>query len=114
MAPATLIDKRIKWLDTAGNVIRAQFSNNGITVSAWLYFNEKGELVNFVSDDRYATLEDNTMRKIRWSTPLKAYRNINGYRLAGHAQAVYAYPDGDLCYAIFELRDIEYNCNAFK
>ena len=53
MAPATLIDKRIKWLEVDGNKVKAAFTNNNITISAWLYFNDAGELVNFVSNDRY-------------------------------------------------------------
>lgn len=45
MAPATLIDNRIQWLETEGNRVKAAFTNNGITISAWLYFNDQGELV---------------------------------------------------------------------
>ena len=109
MAPATLIDKRVKWLESDSMCVKASFSNNGITISARLYFNEKGELINFVSDDRYAAGENNTMQRLRWSTPLKAYRQIDGYLLATSADAVYAYPEGDLCYGTFELKQITYN-----
>ncbi|MBK6936818.1 MAG: hypothetical protein IPH18_07930 [Chitinophagaceae bacterium] len=44
MAPATLIDKRITWEQADSHKAKAIFSNNGITVSAWLYFNEKVNL----------------------------------------------------------------------
>jgi hypothetical protein len=112
MAPATLIDKRIKWLDSDSNSANASFSNNGITISARLCFNDKGELVNFVSHDRYAAGENNTMQQLRWSTPLKDYREVDGYRLATCAEALYTYPGGDLCYGTFNLRHITYNnCN---
>jgi len=37
LAPPTLIDKRIKLLDVDGNKVRASFTNNNISVSAWLY-----------------------------------------------------------------------------
>ena len=47
MAPATLIDKRIKWLEAENNEVKAQFTNNNITITAWLYFNDKGELHQF-------------------------------------------------------------------
>lgn len=110
MAPATLIDGRIKWLETQGNTVRASFTNNGITIEAWLYFNDEGALVNFVSDDRYATFEDGTMHKIRWSTPLSQYKEINGYRLPGYAEAIYHYPEGELCYGTFALENVTYNC----
>ena len=109
MAPATLIDTRIEWLEVEGNKVKASFSNNGITISAWLFFNEKGELVNFVSEDRYAVAENGTIAKHKWSTPLRDYKDINGYRLASYAEAIYTYPEGDFTYATFELKNIGYN-----
>ena len=109
MAPATLIDSRIKWIEHDDLKVQAVFENNGISISAWLYFNEKGELINFVSDDRYAVSEKNKMEKIRWSTPLKNYRSFEGYTLAGYADTIYNYPKGDLCYGNFQLTNIVYN-----
>ncbi len=109
MAPATLIDKRIKWLDSDNSSAHAEFSNNGITITARLYFNNTGELVNFVSDDRYAAGDNNTMKRLRWSTPLKEYREVDGYTLATSADAIYTYPEGDLCYGTFTLKHIFYN-----
>ncbi len=109
MAPATLIDKRIEWLETDGNKVKAVFTNNGITISAWLYFNDEGQLINFISNDRYAAGDDNTMRQLPWATPLKDYKAINGYRLAGNAEAIYTYPEGDLIYGTFSTQNIVYN-----
>jgi hypothetical protein len=110
MAPATLIDNRIKWLETDSSKVHAEFTNNEITISAWLYFNEKGELNNFISDDRFAAGENNTMKRVRWSTPLKNYRKVDGYMLASYAEAIYSFPEGDLCYGTFSLKNIKYNC----
>ena len=110
MAPATLIDKRITWLESDSSKVKAEFTNNGITVSAWLWFNEKGELYNFISDDRFAAGKNGSMKRIRWSTPMKNYREINGYKLASVAEAIYSYPEGDLCYGTFTLKQIKYNC----
>lgn len=109
MAPATLIDSRIKWPEHDDQKVKAVFENNGISISAWLYFNEKGELVNFVSDDRYAVSETNKLERIRWSTPLKNYRTFDGHTLAGYADAIYNYPNRDLCYGNFQLTKIIYN-----
>ena len=106
VAPPTLIDKRIKWLEVEGNKVKASFTNNSITVSAWLYFNDKGELINFISDDRYASAG----KQFPWATPLKYYHEINGYRLMGSAETIYSYPDRDLVYGTFKLISIKYNC----
>jgi hypothetical protein len=109
MAPGALIDKRIKWLEVVGNKVKASFTNNGITISAWLYFNEKGEMVNFVSEDRSALGANGVTSKHKWSTPMRDYKDINGYRLASYAETIYTYPDGDFTYATFTLKDIGYN-----
>ena len=53
MAPATFIDKRIKWEKIDQLIVKGTLNNNGVKISAVLYFNKKGELVNFVSNDRY-------------------------------------------------------------
>ncbi|MDB5249715.1 MAG: hypothetical protein JWQ40_4109 [Segetibacter sp.] len=107
LAPPTLIDKRIKWSDVQGNKVKGSFTNNNITVSAWLYFNDKGELINFISEDRYSA---DPGKQFPWSTPLKDYQEISGYKLMGNGDAIYSYPDRDLCYGTFKLTSIEYNC----
>lgn len=111
MAPATLIDKRIKWLETNHNRARAQFTHKGISISAWLFFNSKGELTNFVSNDRYALGDKGDMLQYQWSTPLKDYRVINGHKIATYAEVIYNYPEGDFCYGTFQLKNLKYNCN---
>jgi hypothetical protein len=109
MAPAALTDRRIKWLEVEGNKVKASFSNNNITISAYLYFNDKGELVNFVSDDRSALLANGKTTKLQWSTPIRDYKVIDGFNLASYAEAIYRYPDGEFVYATFSLKHIKYN-----
>ncbi|HNW52638.1 MAG TPA: hypothetical protein PKN21_00140 [Bacteroidales bacterium] len=109
LAPGALTDKRIKWLETDSLKVKAEFTNNNITVSAWLYFNEKGELINFVSGNRYAYDEKLGMKQLPWSTPLGDYRMIDGYRLATRAETIYNYPDGPSCYGNFNLKHVTYN-----
>ena len=114
MAPATLIDKRIKWLESDSTKAKASFTNNQVTITAWLYFDDSGALINFISDDRLAFLENQTMKKIQWSTPLKNYKTINGYKLGGTAETIYSYPEKDLTYGQFTLMHIGYNCKTYN
>lgn len=114
MAPATLIDKRIKWIETNGNIVRASFTNHNITIFANLFFNDKGELTNFVSNDRYAYDDKEGMIKLPWSTPLKNYREINGMNRFTTAEAIYKYTEKDFCYAIFHLTNVDYNCKEMN
>lgn len=108
LAPATLIDERIQWLETNGNKVHASFTNNCITISAWLHFNEEGELINFISEDRYAT-EGKKLIRLPWSTPLKEYKEFDDRKVAFYADAVYTHPDGDFAYGNFRVESIEYN-----
>lgn len=109
MAPATLIDKRINWLESEEDRVKAEFTNNGIRITAWLYFNDKGQLINFSSEDRYALTSDNTMKQFRWSTPMKEYKDFNGYQLSSYADGTYSYPEGDFIYGTFRINRVAYN-----
>ena len=82
------------------------FTNRGTTVSAILYFNGQGQLVNFESDDRY---DVNVMKKYKFTTPVKDYKTINGYKMAGYGEAVWHYPEGEFSYGRYHLKDIRYN-----
>lgn len=106
MAPATLIDSRISWQEISHNNVAATFTNNGISIHAKLIFNDAGQLINFISDDRY---DANAGKKLPWSTPLRDYKEINGYNIAGGADAVYTYPEGDLIYGTFNRINVVYN-----
>ena len=109
-APATLIDERIRWEPVDSNSVRAFFSNSGHTISAVLYFNEKSQLINFVSDDRYDITE---MKQYRFSTPVDNYREINGYNLCTYGEAIWHYPDGEFTYGRYRLRNLQYNVADF-
>jgi hypothetical protein len=106
MAPATLIDKRIQWQEIDRNSARAIFTNQGITISAILYFNDRGQLINFRSDDRTAITD---MKQYPFFTPVTDYQNINGINIMKYGEAVWGYPDGNFTYGKFALKDIEYN-----
>ena len=109
MAPATLIDERIKWIATDDYRVLAEFTDSGITISAWLEFGPDGELVNFISEDRFAYVGKNNMQRLRWQTPLRNYQKINGFKISTEADLLYEYPDGDFCYGKFNLAGIQYN-----
>jgi len=111
MAPATLIDKRIEWNYSTGDSVYAKFTNNNIAINAILVFNKIGELTNFISDDRFAVSDAGKMKQIRWSTPLKSYKIVDGFKLSTDAQTIYSYPDGDFVYGTFQLKAIKYNSN---
>jgi hypothetical protein len=111
MAPATLIDKRIKWIPIDDKKTQAIFTNGNITISAILHFNERGQLINFTSTDRY---DVNGKQSIPFSTPVHEYKNFNGYNLLYKGDAVWHYPDGEFVYGKFILKEIKYNLEEFE
>ncbi len=106
MAPASLIDKRIEWEPIDSLSAKATFTNKGIKITAILYFNEEGQLVNFISDDRY---DIGDMKQYRFSTPLKNYKQLNEQNTPHYGEAVWHYPEGEFVYGKFYLKSIEYN-----
>lgn len=109
MVPATLIDKRIQWEPIDSLTTKAVFVNKGIIISAILYFNEAGQLINFSSDDRTAISD---MKQYRFSTPIAGYKNIYGINVMSRGEAVWHYPDGDFIYGKFNLKNIKYNLRS--
>ena len=112
MAPATLIDPRIQWKTLDTNSVLATFTANGIRISATLFFNERGPLTNFISNDRYMLADDHKMIKAPWSTPIRSYADLHGSHIASAADASYSLPTGELCYGEFRMADVEYNPDA--
>ena len=106
LAPATLIDKRIQWEPVDSLSARAIFTNGNIRITAMLNFNKKGELINFISDDRYAISD---MKQYRFSTPVKNYHSINGTNIMHYGEAKWHYPEGEFIYGKFYLKEIAYN-----
>jgi hypothetical protein len=114
IAPATLINKNISWETVDPLTVKAKFTNGAIAIGATLYFNEKGELINFISNDRFETIDGKSYKNYPWITPAAGYIDMNGYRLVSSAKLIYRRPDGDFCYGEFELVNIEYNCKELK
>ncbi len=105
-APAALIDKNIHWEVIDSLSVKTTFTNKDTTISAILYFNEIGQLTNFESNDRHSISE---MQNFMFSTPVKNYKNINGYNLPTYGEAIWHYPDGKFTYGKFNLKHIDYN-----
>ncbi len=111
MAPASLIDARIKWTAIDSFSASANFTNGINKITATLYFNEQGQLVNFISDDRYAIGD---MKQYRFSTPVKDYKAINGINIMHYGETIWHYPDGEFVYGKFTLKSVEYNITDYK
>lgn len=109
LAPQTLINPSILWTETGKQNVRGEFEVNGINISAELEFNNDGYLTNFTSYNRYCYMPDGSFQKFRFSTPVKNFRDYNGFLLPSYGEAIWGYPEGDFCYATFDLEEVIYN-----
>lgn len=112
-APASLIDNRISWETVDARKVKATFENGPNKISAELFFNDKSELINFISNDRYMTISGG-YKKLKWSTPVKEYKKLGEYNLISNASAVWQLEGREFKYAEFDLKSIEYNCSELK
>jgi len=71
-------------------------------------FDAQGDLVNFISGDRYYSRDGRTGEKRPWSTPARGHRDFNGLRLPTRGDATWKTPQGDFVYGEFNLETVEY------
>jgi hypothetical protein len=114
MAPATLIDKTIQWETVDSLRVKAKFTNKGNSITALLTFNDKGQLTDFLSNDRYYSTDGKTYTSYPWSTPITEYRDFGGRSVPTHGEAIWHTPEGLSLYARFNLAEIDYNCGEFR
>lgn len=108
-APSALLDKRLSWKEIDSSSSEVTLTNDKFKVTAVLYFNECGELVNFISEDRYALQDDGSMKPARWSTPVSDYKDFDGRKIPTTGQTIWHYPEGNFIYGKFKLKRINYN-----
>jgi hypothetical protein len=112
LAPAALIGAPITWQSMDDSHVRATFVNGRQTVTAELAFNDKRELIDFVSDDRLrASRNGKSFLRQRWSTPVQDYRTVNSRRLFTNGEGRWhaPEPEGEFTYIEFSVDEILYN-----
>lgn len=109
LAPAALIDDQIEWEPIDSTSARASYTIGGYTISATLFFNGTGELINFSSEDRAASVDGEHFENYTWTTPLADYRDFNGRRIASYGEAIWHKPGGEYCYGKFTVQQVDYN-----
>jgi hypothetical protein len=112
LAPSWLTDPRLAWQPVDDRHADVTFTRGPHRVSATLEFNDAGELVNFISDDRGALQKEGSLRLLRWSTPMREYREFEGRRVATRGEAIFHYPEGDFVYGRFVLKRLRFDIRA--
>lgn len=111
MAPASLLNKKLEWEAIDSFRAKVTFTNSTIKVSAVLYFNQNGELIDFISNDRYET---HSGQWLPFSTPVSEYQTIHGMNLMAYGEAIWHYKDSTFVYGKFNTKEIQYNVSKLK
>jgi hypothetical protein len=115
LAPAALVDAPVQWTTLSEHRVRAAYTRGAQTVTAELVFDRNGDLVDFVSDDRSrASADGKSFTRLRWNTPLRKYRDLDGRRVAVQGQGMWEAPEpeGHFAYIDFLVDDLAYNVTS--
>jgi len=110
LAPSALLGSAAQWEAVDEASARITYTVGSNTVSALVSFDESGELVDFVSNDRLAASSDGKQfTQKRWSTPVTEYRSFGRRRVFTRGEARWHGPEGAFSYLEIELVDLEVN-----
>jgi hypothetical protein len=108
MWPTAFLSDYIHWEPLNALEARAQVTLHGKQFSAVLRFNGTGELVDFITEDRYRSVGKG-YRQDRWSTPLRCYREVNGLRIPSEGDAIWHLPEGEFPYIQVAIGEVRYD-----
>lgn len=108
-APSALAGPGFAWTAVDDRSARVRYTVGPHTVTATLFFDEAGNLVNFASDDRADVSAGGEPQRMCWTTPLSGFREIGGRRVPGRGEAIWHRPDGPFTYGTFTIRDVGFN-----
>jgi hypothetical protein len=111
-APSSLVGPQFRWREVDARHVEATFTNGPHTVRATLVFDADGDLVDFVSDDRAQSQRDGTLKRLRWSTPMRDHRDFAGRRVPTQGEAIWHQPEGPFVYGRFTVRAIRFDEGA--
>jgi len=106
--PTALLSDFVQWQSIDEKSAQATIIDHGLSASAVFHFNEKGEIINFVTEDRYMAV-DGGYRKAPWSTPFSDYREMGGFMIPTRGEGIWHLEEGDFCYVKLTISEIEYN-----
>ncbi len=113
MWPTAFLDKALTWEAIDSTSARATLRLFNRQASAILTFNERAELIDFVTEERYRSVGKEHLRT-RWSTPLRNYREVNGFRIPTEGDAIWHLPEGEFPYIQIKVDEVLYEDIALE
>ena len=101
LCPVAYLSLPVRWKEIDKNTAEMEFTNNNHTIRAVLTIDDKGQLLDWQSDDRYADVKGKNARD-HWSTPIEGTQELAGLRIPSKGKGMHDY-DGTP-YAYVELQ----------
>lgn len=105
--PTAYLGDNMAWEAINDSSARVSITDRGRTVSAEVFFNDKGEMINFKAP-RFCSY---TKKDEIWTTPFRDYKEIDGLRIPTGGEGVWKLESGDYEYIRLDITNIEYNVN---
>jgi hypothetical protein len=112
MWPTAFLSDYIHWKPIDGSTARMHVNLHNKQFSAVCTFNQAGEMVDFVTEERYRTVGKG-YEQGQWSTPLRKYREENGLRIPSEGEAIWRLPQGDFPYIQAQIGEVRYDIFDF-
>jgi len=100
---ALLPSNYLQWEAIDSNSARVIVSDSRINVSGVFYFNEKGEITQFLAERYMGTIKE------KWICYYKSYKEFDGVKIPVDGEAMWSLKSGDFSYAKFKVTHIEFN-----
>jgi hypothetical protein len=111
-APGELVRPAIAWEPVDAHTARARYTQGPNTVSATLFFDDGGELVDFASEDRNPSPDGSGGGPVRWTTPVRDYGRVGPARVPRQAETKWHPTSGAWTYGEFTLVGLSYNAGG--
>lgn len=108
MWPTAFLSDYIQWEPLDATTARARVILHGRQFSAVLCFDDAGQLVDFVTEDRYRAV-GKTVQQTKWSTPFRGYHEVNGVIIPAEADAIWHLPEGEFHYIHVKTEEVQYD-----
>jgi hypothetical protein len=108
MWPTAFLSDYIHWEPLDAMAVRARVALHGKQFSAVLRFNDIGELVDFITEDRYRSV-GKAYQQTKWSTPLRCYREVNDLCIPTEGDAIWHLPEGEFPYIHVSIGEVSYD-----
>lgn len=110
LLPMAYLHNHITWQESEGNKVKATITDAGNSASGTFYLNDRDEIYEFRTEDRYYSNDGKKYVNWTWSAYYDRYKDMNGIKIPTVIRAEWHMPQGQP-YEYFRaaIKEIKYN-----